>query len=62
MTMNMALADPARLGWVRELVESLGRAPVKALILNNAGSRPDSVADWAAVFRAFPRLERDGLP
>ncbi|PIL34700.1 hypothetical protein GSI_03480 [Ganoderma sinense ZZ0214-1] len=63
MSMNMALADPAcraaRRGWVRELVELLGRAPgVTALTLDNTGSHPDSVADWAAVFRAFPRLER----
>ncbi|PIL34695.1 hypothetical protein GSI_03475 [Ganoderma sinense ZZ0214-1] len=58
MSMNMTRADwGARRGWVRGLVELLGRAPVTTLLVDHVDSRPDSVADWAAVFRAFPRLE-----
>ena len=43
-------------GSVRELAGVLGRAPVTALEIVDVHT--DVVESWAAVFRAFPRLER----
>ncbi|KAM5545616.1 hypothetical protein V8D89_000654 [Ganoderma adspersum] len=54
-------ARAAGRGSVRELVDLLpAHAPVTKLTFRQLGRHPNSmtVAAWAAVFRAFPRLER----
>ena len=54
-------AQAAGRGSVRELVDLLpAHAPVTKLTFTQLGRHPNSmtVAAWAAVFRAFPRLER----
>ncbi|KAM5545690.1 hypothetical protein V8D89_000728 [Ganoderma adspersum] len=54
-------AQAAGRGSVRELVDLLpAHAPVTKLTFRQLGRHPNSmtVAAWAAVFRAFPRLER----
>ena len=53
-------APPSQCGTVSDLAGLLGHSPVTSLWVSNAC--PDTVAAWAAVFRAFPRLERLSVP
>ena len=53
-------APPSQWGTVSDLAGLLGHSPVTSLWVSNAC--PDTVAAWAAVFRAFPRLERLSVP